>query len=236
MIKAYEEMLENFKAFEAAQESDNGQLAVADAEVEQARQQYNALLEKALEDPELAADVAKAQGMLTIAETKLQRLRANLDAVKKTHPEGMAVAFMNVQSEIRRRIADGSLLREEFQPMLDEMDEHRKAYTALLKAVLIKKEQLNKSLAHIQNSTASAVLRYTGKEERFGLMGAEQITESDFKEWAWVMQYAYDNDLTAIRKAVLEETHPELKLPPVRLPDNVTIKPSDSEMKTYVAN
>jgi hypothetical protein len=113
MIKAYDDMLESIKAFEASQEANNGQLSAVAVEVDQAQQQYNALLEKALEDPELAADVAKAQGMVAIAEAKLQRLRANQDAGKKPYPDGMAVAFMNVQAEIRRRIADGSLLREE---------------------------------------------------------------------------------------------------------------------------
>ncbi|MGF9714618.1 hypothetical protein [Paenibacillus naphthalenovorans] len=222
MIKAYEDMLENIKAFEAAQEADNGQLEAAEAEAEQARQRYNALLEKALEDPELAADVAKAQGLVTIAETKLQRLRANLDAVKKPYPDGMAVAFRNVQAEIRRRIADGSLLREEFGPMLDKMKEHMQAYMEKLAAVLVKMHQVNKGLEHIQHSTASAVLRYTGKEERFGLMGPELIKESDFKEWAWVDHYQYNNDLAAIRKAALEETSPEVKLPPVRMLNEIT--------------
>ncbi|NTZ19915.1 hypothetical protein EXW96_20895 [Paenibacillus sp. JMULE4] len=222
MIKAYEDMLENIKAFEAAQEADNGQLEAAAAEVEQARQRYNALLEKALEDPELAADVAKAQGLVTIAEAKLQRLWANLDAVKKPYPDGMAVAFMNVQAEIRRRIADGSLLREEFGPMLDKMKEHMQGYMDTLAAVFVKMHQVNKSLAHIQHSTASAVLRYMGKEERFGLMGPELIKESDFKEWAWVDHYQYNNDLAAIRKAALEETSPEARLTPVYSPNVIT--------------
>ncbi|ALS24052.1 hypothetical protein [Paenibacillus naphthalenovorans] len=227
MIKAYEDMLENIKAFEAAQEADNGQLEAAEAEAEQARQRYNALLEKALEDPELAAD---------IAETKLQRLRANLDAVKKPYPDGMAVAFRNVQAEIRRRIADGSLLREEFQPLLDKLKEHMQGYTDTLATVFVKMHQVNKSLAHIQHSTASAVLRYTGKEERFGLMGPELIKESDFKEWAWVDHYQYNNDLAAIRKAALEETSPEVKLPPAyQMPNVLTVTRRESEQKTYIA-
>jgi DNA repair exonuclease SbcCD ATPase subunit len=224
MIRAHEEMVENIKAFDAAQGMDNGQLAAAAAEVEQVRQRYNSLLEEALENPELAAEVAKAQGMVTIMETKLQRLQAKLDAEKKQYPDGMAVAFMNVQAEIRRRIADGSLLREEFQPMVDEMKEHMQAYMANLAAVFAKMHQVNKSLAHIQHSTASAVLRYTGKDERFGIMGPEQVTESDFKEWAWVDHYHYANDLTAIRKAALEETSPEVKLPPVNIPNIITPK------------
>lgn len=213
MISAYKEMVENIKEFEVAQGVDDGQLAAAATEVEQARQRYNALLEKALEDPELAADVAKAQGMVTIVETKLQRLQEKLKAEKKPYPDGMTVAFRNVQSEIRRRIADGSLLREEFQPHLDEMKEHMQAYMANLEAVFIKMHQVNKSLAHVQHSTASAVLRYTGKEVQFGLFGPEALSESDFKEWAWVDHYQYNSDLANIRKAALEEGSPEAKLP-----------------------
>ncbi|MCY9666703.1 hypothetical protein M5X11_17510 [Paenibacillus alginolyticus] len=224
MIRAYEEMVESIKAFDAAQGMDNGQLAAAAAEVEQARQRYNSLLEEALENPELAADVAKAQGMVTIMETKLQRLQAKLDAGKKPYPDGMAVAFMNVQGEIRRKIADGSLLREEFQPHLNDMAQHRQAYLGKLATVLVKMHEVNKTLEHIQHSTASAVLRYTGKEVRYGLFGSEALSESDFKEWAWVYQNAYHEDLGKIRKAALEEAHPETKLHPVRSTPNVTVK------------
>lgn len=227
MIRAYEEMVENIKAFDAAQGIDDGQLAVAAAEVEQARQRYNSLLEEALENPELAADVANAQGIVTIMETKLQRLQAKLAAEKKPYPDGMAVVFQNVKAEIRRKIQDGSLLNEEFQPLLDGMKEHMQAYMANLGAVFDKMHQVNKRLVHIQYSTSSAVLRYTGKEERYGLLGPEQVTESDFKEWAWVDHYQYSNDLASIRKAALEETNPEAKLPPVRM-QNVTTPKSEN--------
>ncbi|MBJ6361117.1 hypothetical protein ACFOQM_07395 [Paenibacillus sp. GCM10012307] len=222
MIKAYDDMLESIKVFEASQEANNGQLAAAAAEVDQARQQYNTLLEKALEDPELATDVAKAQGVIAISEARLQRLRANQDAGKKPYPDGMAVAFMNVQAEIRRRIADGSLLREEFQPLLDELDAHRQAYTAKLAAVFVKMQQVNQSLAHVQHTTANAVMRFTGKEERYGLMGPLALSESDFKEWAWVDHYQYTNDLSKIRKSVLEEVSAEVKLPPVSIQNVIT--------------
>ncbi|TNJ64542.1 hypothetical protein FE784_19895 [Paenibacillus hemerocallicola] len=223
MIRSYEEMLENIKAFEAAKNADNGQLDAAAAEVEQARQRYNALLEQALDNPEkLAAEVAQAQGMVTIAETKLQRLRVSLDAEKKQYPDGMALAFMNVQAEIRRRIADGSLLREEFQPLLDETKEHMQAYMEKLAAVFVKMHQVNKSLAHVQRSTAIAVTRYTGKEAQFGLGGPETLSELDFREWAWVNYQQYADDLYKIRKAAMEETSPEVKLPPVYSPNEVT--------------
>lgn len=231
MISSYEEMVENIKAFDDAQGMDNGQLAAAVEEVEKARKQYNSLLEEALENPELAAEVTKAQGMVTILETKLERLQAKMDAEKKPYPDGMAVAFMNVKAEIRRKIQNGSLLCEKFQPMLDEMKEHMQAYSEKMGAVLVKMHQVNKSLAHIQHSTASAVLRYTGKEESFSIMGPEQVTESDFKEWAWVDYYQYANDLAAIRMTAMEETSPEGKLPPVRMLDDVITPKSENFQK-----
>jgi hypothetical protein len=112
--------------------------------------------------------------------------------------------------------------------MLDELDAQRQAYTAKLADVFVKMQQVNKSLAHVQHTTASAVMRYTGKEERYGLMGPLALSESDFKEWAWVEHYQYANDLSAIRKAALEETSPEAKLPPVRSTPNVTVKDADA--------
>jgi DNA repair exonuclease SbcCD ATPase subunit len=222
-IKAYEEMLENMKAFEAAKEANNGQLAAAAAEVDQARQRLNDLLNKALEKPEeLAAEVGKAQGMVTIAETKLQRLQAKLDVENSTpgkqFPSGITVAFQNVQAEIRRNIANGSLIEEEFQPILDELNEHRKAYMTMLEAVFIKMHEVNKSLAHIQHSTASAVRRYTDKDVSYGMLGPEALSESDFKEWAWVEKFTYDNDLYAIRKSA----DPALKLPAPEMRNSIT--------------
>ncbi|NRR04573.1 hypothetical protein HP570_20370 [Brevibacillus sp. RS1.1] len=233
-IKMYEEMLESIKQFEAEQQGKAEQLGTVVTEVENARQRLNDLIEQAtdLENPEeLAVEVGKAQGMLTIAESKLNRLKAVLEVERnrpgKQFPNGITVAFQNVQSEIRKRINDGSLLQEEFQPILDELDEHRQTYMAKLEAVFIKMHQLNKNLSHIQHSTASAVTRYTGKEQRFGMLGPEQLSESDFNKWAWVEKYSYDNDLASARKAALKAVHPEVILPPPPTPPNVVYPSSN---------
>lgn len=217
-ITAYEEMIESIKQFEQDRNTEGGQLEAAAAEVDTARQRLNAVLDKALENPEeLAAEVGKAQGMVTIVETKLQRLQAKLDAENsipgKQFPNGMTVAFQNVQAEIRRKKADGSLLQEEF-PMLDEMNEHRKAYMTLLEAVFTKMHEVNKSLAHTQHATASAVLRYTETDVRFGMFGPEALSESDFKEWAWVEKFTYDNDLHTLR--ITADPAPKLPAPDMR--------------------
>jgi DNA repair exonuclease SbcCD ATPase subunit len=237
-IKAYEEMVQSIKQFEDDRNTEGGQLEAAAAEVDTARQRLNALLDKALENPEEhAADVGKAQGMVTIAETRLQRLKAKLEAENrapgKQFPNSITVAFQNVQSEIRRRIADGSLIEEAFTPILDELNGHRKAYMEKLEAIFMKMHELNKTLEHIQHSTASAVTRYTDKDVRFGITGPEVLSESHFKEWAWVYQYAYDEDLGKIRKRAMQSADPSTVLPPANVPkDKVTIKDSTAQMTT----
>src|SRR5690606_20028375 len=126
-----------------------------------------------------ALAVGKAQGRLAIAEAKLKRLESTLGGIEpdKEPPNGIMGAMQNVQAEIRRRIRDGSLLNEEFQPILQELLEHRQAYMGKVTAVLVRMHELNKQLHHIQHSTANAVLQYTGKEERYGLTGPESISE-----------------------------------------------------------
>lgn len=235
-IKMYDEMIKNIQAFEATQETKSSQLDAAAAEVMKARQNLNELLDKALDNPELAAEVGKVQGLLVIAEEKQRRLQAaklSEEAAGANAPRDITVAMQNVQGEIRRLIHDGSLVQEEFQPLLDEINEHRQAYMEKLTAVLIKMHEVNKRLAHIQHSTASAVSKYTDKEVSYRGFGPEAVSESDFREWAWIYQYAYDEDLARIRKLAMHTADPSTQLAPAPItPDKITLKDSTTQMTT----
>jgi hypothetical protein len=200
------------------------------AEVSHAQQLLNDVLDKAIENPanDLAAEVGKAQGQAVIAERRLQIIKSKLEAENsitgKQFPHGITAAFGNIQSEIRHRIADGSLTEEQFQPILNELNEHRKTYMTTLEAVFMKIQEVNKDLAHIQHSTASAVRRYAPTDVRFGMMGPVALSESEFEKWAWVSPNAYSDDLGKIRKAVLLAAYPEHVLQPAYSPDKIIHK------------